>query len=112
MVESILQGFDIWTDAKGLKSKGRVISIDNISLEGIARLRELILEFAIRGRIVVQEPTDESASTLLEKIVDEKSKLIKDKKIKLENNIPVLRDNLLKFKSSSKGLANRRYSIL
>ncbi|RYZ24076.1 MAG: restriction endonuclease subunit S, partial [Chitinophagaceae bacterium] len=82
MVESIIKSFDIWTDAQGVKSKGRVKSIDNISLEGIAHLRKLILELAIRGKLVSQNPNDEPASELMKEIGKEKSKLLTEGKIK------------------------------
>ena len=70
MVESIIRSFDIWTDAQGIKSKGRVKSIDNISLEGINHLREMILNLAIRGKLIAQNPkfanhTTSSRTTLL-----------------------------------------------
>lgn len=68
MIDSIINGFDIWTDAQGVKSRGRVKSIDNISLEGIARLREVILDLAIRGKLVSQIEKDEPASSILESI--------------------------------------------
>lgn len=90
MVESIIKSFDIWTDAQGLKSKGRVKSIDNISLEGIAHLRELILELAIRGKLVPQEPNEESASGLLKKV--EKEKLVQEGKIKKEKALYEIKD--------------------
>lgn len=82
MVNTIIQSFDIWTEAQGLKSKGRVKSIDNISLEGIAHLRELILELAVSGKLAPQIDSDEPASILLEEIAKEKDKLIKEGKIK------------------------------
>jgi type I restriction enzyme, S subunit len=79
MTDKVIQSFDIWTDAQGLKSKGRVKSVDNISLEGIARLRELILELAVRGKLVPQDPNDEPAKLLLKKIEKEKERLVKQK---------------------------------
>ena len=45
-------------------------------------LREKILDLAMRGKLVPQDPNDEPASVLLEKIKAEKEQLIKDKKIK------------------------------
>ncbi len=45
-------------------------------------LRQKILDLAIRGKLVPQDPNDEPASVLLEKIRAEKERLIKDKKIK------------------------------
>jgi type I restriction enzyme S subunit len=74
MIDTIINCFDIWTDAQGVKSKGRVKNIDNISLEGIARLRELILDLAIQGKLVSQDDLDESAIALIKRISEEKKK--------------------------------------
>ncbi len=46
------------------------------------QLRQTILDLAIRGELVPQDPTDEPASVLLERIRAEKEQLIKDKKLK------------------------------
>ncbi|EGP5022123.1 restriction endonuclease subunit S [Enterococcus faecium] len=51
-------------------------------------LREKILDLAMRGKLVPQDPTDEPASVLLDKIKEEKEQLIKDKKIKKEKPLP------------------------
>ncbi|WP_314236601.1 restriction endonuclease subunit S [Capnocytophaga sputigena] len=48
------------------------------------QLRLRILDRAIRGKLVPQDPTDEPASVLLERIRREKEELIKDKKLKRE----------------------------
>ena len=45
-------------------------------------LRQKILDLAIHGKLVPQDPNDESASVLLERIRDEKERLIKEGKIK------------------------------
>jgi len=50
--------------------------------DGVPKLRELILQLAVQGKLVPQEPKDEPASVLLEKIKAEKKRLIKKKKIK------------------------------
>jgi len=49
---------------------------------GIAKLRELILTLAVQGKLVPQDPADEPASVLLQKIRAEKDRLIADGKIK------------------------------
>ncbi|MDP2817446.1 MAG: restriction endonuclease subunit S [Polaromonas sp.] len=49
---------------------------------GVARLRELILTLAVQGKLVPQDPKDESASELLKKIRAEKDRLIAHGKIK------------------------------
>ena len=46
------------------------------------KLRQKILDLAIRGKLVPQDPNDEPASVLLERIRAEKERLIKDGKIK------------------------------
>ncbi|MFC3159347.1 hypothetical protein ACFOEQ_13215 [Chryseobacterium arachidis] len=50
------------------------------------KLRQKILDLAIRGKLVPQDPNDEPASVLIEKIRAEKEKLIKEKKIKRDKN--------------------------
>ena len=49
---------------------------------GVAKLRELILTLAVQGKLVPQDPADEPASVLLQKIRAEKDRLIADGKIK------------------------------
>ena len=46
------------------------------------QLKNSILQEAIEGRLVPQNPNDEPASVLLEKIRKEKARLVKEKKIK------------------------------
>jgi type I restriction enzyme S subunit len=50
------------------------------------KLRQKILDLAIRGKLVPQDPNDEAASVLVEKIRAEKERLIKEKKIKRDKN--------------------------
>ena len=64
---------------------------------GVARLRELILTLAVQGKLVPQDPNDEPASELLEKIRVEKDRLIADKKLKREKDEPALTGNALPF---------------
>ncbi|MCL2662654.1 MAG: restriction endonuclease subunit S, partial [Oscillospiraceae bacterium] len=46
------------------------------------QLRQKILDLAIRGKLVPQDPNDEPASVLLERVHAEKERLIKEGKIK------------------------------
>ena len=56
-------------------------------------LREKILDLAMRGKLVPQDPNDEPASVLLEKIKAEKEQLIKEKKIKKSKPLPPITDD-------------------
>ncbi len=49
---------------------------------GVAKLRELILTLAVQGKLVPQDPADEPASVLLQKIRAEKDRLMAEGKIK------------------------------
>ena len=46
------------------------------------QLKDSILQWAIQGKLVSQDPSDEPAKILLERIRKEKNRLIKEKKIK------------------------------
>ena len=52
----------------------------------VEKLKQKILDLAIRGKLVPQDPNDEPASALVEKIRAEKQKLIKEGKIKPSKN--------------------------
>ncbi|MCC5049615.1 restriction endonuclease subunit S [Xanthomonas campestris] len=49
---------------------------------GIKKLRQLILELAVRGKLVPQDPSDEPASELLKRIAEEKARLVGEGKAK------------------------------
>lgn len=59
------------------------------------KLRKSILQWAVQGKLVPQDPTDEPASILLEHIREEKQKLIREGKIKKDKHESVIfrRDN-------------------
>jgi type I restriction-modification system DNA methylase subunit len=63
-------------------------SSGKIDLYGIKKLRELILELAVRGKLVPQDPNDEPASELLKRIAAEKAELVKQGKIKKPKPLP------------------------
>ncbi|MCG3822931.1 restriction endonuclease subunit S [Photobacterium damselae] len=82
-VESLItQHIDTWTSAVKTKSTTGRGSSKKLELYGVKKLRELILELAVRGKLVPQDPNDEPASVLLERIAKEKNNLIKEKKIR------------------------------
>ena len=59
------------------------------------QLKKSILQYAIEGKLVPQDPNDEPASVLLERIREEKQRLIKEGKIKKDKNESIIfrRDN-------------------
>ena len=54
------------------------------------QLKNSILQWAIQGKLVPQDPNDESASVLLKRIRKEKERLIKEKKIKCDKNASII----------------------
>ena len=96
MVNLITEHIDIWTAVQIQKSnggRGRGANSNGQSVYGIKKLRELILELAVRGKLVPQDPKDEPASVLLEKIAKEKKRLIKEGKIKKEKPLPEISED-------------------
>ncbi|NOQ63665.1 MAG: restriction endonuclease subunit S [Methyloprofundus sp.] len=88
ITQLITDNLATWTGAIKKRSATGRGSNKKIELAGIKKLRELILELAVRGKLVPQDPNDEPASVLLEKIAAEKAQLIKDKKIKKTKGLP------------------------
>lgn len=73
----------IWTAADTEKKSGRGRASGNAgSVYGIKKLRELILELGVRGKLLPQDANDEPASELLKRIQAEKVKLVAEGKIK------------------------------
>ncbi|MDF4686427.1 restriction endonuclease subunit S [Vibrio parahaemolyticus] len=78
----ITEHIDIWTSAVKARSTSGRGSSKKLELYGVKKLRELILDLAVRGKLVPQDPNNEPASVLLECIAEEKDNLIKEKKIR------------------------------
>ena len=60
-------------------------------------LKNSILQLAIQGKLVPQDPNDESAEVLYAKIQAEKQKLIKEGKIKKDKPLPLITDDEIPF---------------
>ncbi|MFT5308460.1 MAG: type I restriction enzyme S subunit [Arenicella sp.] len=84
----LTDNLNLWISATKAKSTSGRGSNKKIELVGIKKLRELILELAVRGKLVPQNPEDEPASKLLKKIDAEKAKLIAEGKIKKQKKLP------------------------
>ncbi|EFF1279027.1 restriction endonuclease subunit S [Escherichia coli] len=84
----IVDHMETWTSALQTRSTAGRGSSGKIDLYGIKKLRELILELAVRGKLVPQDPNDEPASDLLKRIAAEKAELVKQGKIKKQKPQP------------------------
>ncbi|WP_179294656.1 restriction endonuclease subunit S, partial [Escherichia coli] len=84
----IVDHMETWTSSLQTRSTAGRGSSGKIDLYGIKKLRELILELAVRGKLVPQDPNDEPASELLKRIAAEKAELVKQGKIKKQKPLP------------------------
>ncbi|MDI3294523.1 restriction endonuclease subunit S [Janthinobacterium tructae] len=83
----------LWTGADTAKKSGRGRASGNAgTIYGIKKLRELILELAVRGKLVPQDASDEPASELLKRIQIEKNKLVDEGKIKKQKTLMEITD--------------------
>ena len=63
----------------------------------VEELRELILQLAVKGKLVPQDPNEETASVLFEKIIANKERLIKEMKIKKSHSLPEIEKDEIPF---------------
>ncbi len=97
MLDVITDNLDIWTTAKKQKKavgRGRAKKDESY---GIKKLRELILELAVRGKLVPQDASDEPASVLLERIAEERQRLIGEGKIHKQKVLPEINEDEISF---------------
>jgi len=66
--------------------------------ENVAVLRQTVLQLAVQGRLVRQEPVDEPVGKLVERIRNEKERLVKEGKIKREKPLDPLDRTTISFK--------------
>ena len=64
----------------------------------IDQLKQTILQLAVMGKLVPQDPNDEPASVLLERIAVEKARLVKEGKIKKQKKFPEISEEEKPFK--------------
>ena len=72
------------------ESYNRLQKIDN---EFEDKLKQSVLQYAMEGKLVKQNPNDEPASELIKKIENEKAELIKEGKIKKSKKLPAVTDD-------------------
>jgi len=77
----------------------------------IDQLKQTILQLAVMGKLVPQNPKDEPASVLLKKIAAEKEQLIKNKKIKKQKLLPEITEDEKSFELPNGWEWSRFYNI-
>ena len=82
----ITENIDLWTSTIKRKSSAGRGGGKKVELYGVKKLRELILELAVRGLLVPQDAGDEPASVLLERIAAKKAELVEAKTIKKQKS--------------------------
>ena len=92
-IESLItDNMETWTSAIKKKSATGRGSSKKIELYGIKKLRNLILELAVRGKLVKQNNTDTAVGNLLSSISAERESLLKQKKIRKLAKQPSISD--------------------
>ncbi len=97
MSDVITNNLGLWTSALLTKTSAGRGSNGKLQAYGIKKLRELILELAVRGKLEPQDPNDEPASVLLEKIATEKKRLVKEEKLTKQKPLPEVADDEVYF---------------
>jgi type I restriction enzyme S subunit len=69
----------------------------NLQVDLVKKLRQQLLQDAMQGKLVEQNPKDEPASELLKKIKAEKEKLIAEKKLKKDKELPPIKSEEIPF---------------
>lgn len=94
----ITDNISVWTNAVQFGSSSGRGKSKKLTLHGVKKLRDLILELAVHGKLVPQLSSEEPASMLLERLANDKSKLVKERLIKKPKNLPELTNEDLPFK--------------
>lgn len=94
--ELLTSHLDIWTDAVEKKPGASRGNGGAVNFYGIKKLRELILELAMRGNLTPQSPTEESVETLFDTIETQRSALIQARAIRTPKPAQPIKDTLFK----------------
>tara|TARA_B110000046_G_scaffold33534_1_gene36140 strand:- start:533 stop:2302 length:1770 start_codon:yes stop_codon:yes gene_type:complete len=101
LVEALLEALTSAVDADAFQDAWQRISeyfdVLFTTEHSIDKLKETILQLAVMGKLVPQDPSDEPASVLLEKISIEKKKLVTEGKIKKSKTLGPITDKDLPF---------------
>jgi len=96
----ITDHIETWTTAHVQKKsggRGRSKKSNSQSQYGVKKLRELILDLAVRGKLIPQSSNDEPASVLLKKVSNDRTRLVREGKIKKQKPAPTIHESELPF---------------
>ena len=90
-----MEGVSVIKKAAEMNAEQLLAHFDRIANapDSIPRLRRFILDLAVRGKLVPQDPNDEPASELLKRIVAEKTRLVKAGEIRKSKPLPPVTEN-------------------
>lgn len=89
---------DFQTNWQGIVANFDLLFTTEYSIE---QLKQTVLQLAVMGKLVKQDPSDEPASELLKKIAEEKAKLIKEGKVKKSKPLPEIYEDEKPFELQS-----------
>lgn len=93
----ITEHLDIWTSAIEKKSSAGRGNGGSTNLHGIKRLRSLILELAVRGKLVPQDASDGSANSYLDDVLRVRAELVKHGKAKKLKKLSAIPESVTPF---------------
>jgi restriction endonuclease S subunit len=97
-ITTIAEQIEIEKLFDSVKYQVRVLSSElTHQLTLVKKLRQQLLHDAVQGKLVAQNPKDEPASELLKKIKAEKQKLVAEKKLKKEKELPPIKPEEIPF---------------
>lgn len=96
MTQVIIDNLDLWSSALQSLNSGRVGN-GSKNAYGINKLRELVYELAVRGKLVPQDPSDEPARALLERIATSKAPLVAAGQVRQAEPLPPISEKEKRF---------------
>ena len=92
IVEKIHEIIPVWEQYATASTK-----LNTLNTSFPEMMKKSILQEAVHGKLVPQDPNDEPASLLLKKIAEEKKRLIKEGKIKKQKPLPEITEDEIPF---------------
>ncbi len=105
--ELISEHLDLWTGAVTKRSSSGRGNNGKVELTGVKKLRELILQLAVTGKLVEQDASDEPATALMKRIQDKKTQLSQSLKQRKAKPLPPISESEVPFSLPSDWVLSR-----